>query len=90
MRALFVSTEGTPATRTRLIAGLHYLKRLHDLSDEQVVKSWTENPYWQYFCGEEYFQHRMPLHPTPRNGPQKLDSAISASSGQAAILAADS
>ena len=25
-----------------------------------------------------------------RNGPQKLDSAISASSGQAAILAADS
>ena len=65
MRALFVSTEGTPATRTRLIAGLHYLKRLHDLSDEQVVKSWTENPYWQYFCGEEYFQHRMPLHPTP-------------------------
>ncbi len=51
--ALFVSTKGAPAIRTRLIAGLHYLKHLHDLSDEQVVKGWTENPYWQYFCGEE-------------------------------------
>ena len=49
--ALFVSTKGAPAIRTRLIAGLHYLKHLHDLSDEQVVKSWAENPYWQYFCG---------------------------------------
>ena len=44
--ALFVSTKGAPAIRTRLIAGLHYLKHLHDLSDEQVVKGWTENPYW--------------------------------------------
>ena len=40
--ALFVSTKGVPAIRTRLIAGLHYLKHLHDLSDEQVVKGWTE------------------------------------------------
>ena len=62
--ALFVSTKGAPAIRTRLIAGLHYLKHLHDLSDEQVVKGWAENPYWQYFCGEEYFQHTMPVHPT--------------------------
>ncbi len=62
--SLFVSTKGAPAIRTRLIAGLHYLKYLHDLSDEQVVKSWTENPYWQYFCGEEYFQHKKPIHPT--------------------------
>ena len=38
---------------------MHYLKHLHDLPDEPVVKSWTENPYWQYFCGKEYFQHRQ-------------------------------
>jgi len=62
--ALFKSTKGAPAIRTRLIAGLHYLKHLYNLSDEQVVKSWTENPYWQYFCGEAYFQHQMPIHPT--------------------------
>ncbi len=61
-----------------MIAGLHYLKHLHDLSDEQVVKGWTENPYWQYFCGEEYFQHKMPIHPTTmtkwRNRPGKSGS----------------
>ncbi len=76
--ALFVSTKGAPAIRTRLIAGLHYLKHLHDLSDEQVVKGWTENPYWQYFCGEEYFQHKMPIHLTTmtkwRNRPGKSGS----------------
>ncbi len=25
---------------------------------------WAENPYWQYFCGETYFQHEMPLNPS--------------------------
>ncbi|MCZ6804902.1 MAG: IS5 family transposase [Proteobacteria bacterium] len=61
---LFLSHKGAPAIRTRLIAGLHYLKHIHNLSDEEVVRGWVENPYWQYFCGEEYFQHKMPLHPT--------------------------
>lgn len=61
---LFLSNKGAPAIRTRLIAGLHYLKHIHDLSDESVIRGWVENPYWQYFCGEEYFQHKVPLHPT--------------------------
>ena len=21
---------------------------------------WVENPYWQYFCGAEFFQHQFP------------------------------
>jgi IS5 family transposase len=46
------------------MAGLHYLKQAFGLSDEMVVKSWVENPYWQYFCGEEYFQHRLPIDPS--------------------------
>jgi IS5 family transposase len=29
-----------------------------------VVASWVENPYWQYFCGEQVFQHRLPCDPT--------------------------
>ncbi len=55
---------GRPASATRLIAGLHYLKHTHGLSDEQVVKRWAENPYWQYFCGETYFQHELPVNPS--------------------------
>ena len=37
---------GRPAIATRLIASLHYLKHTYGLSDEQVVRRWSENPYW--------------------------------------------
>lgn len=60
-----LATEvGRPALPARLLVGLHYLKALYDESDESVVEKWTENPYWQYFCGEENFQHELPCHPT--------------------------
>ncbi len=36
-------------------------KQMYQLSDEAVVAGWVENPYFQYFCGEEYFQHRLPV-----------------------------
>jgi transposase, IS5 family len=56
--------KGRPGVPIRLMAGLHYLKHAYGLSDEAVVKSWRENPYWQYFCGEEYFQHELPIDPS--------------------------
>jgi transposase, IS5 family len=55
---------GRRALSPRLMVGLHYLKALYDESDESVVAKWVENPYWQYFCGEETFQHEFPCHPT--------------------------
>ena len=55
---------GRPALATRLVVGLHYLKYLYNVSDEVVVASWVENPYWQYFCGAEYFTHEFPCDPT--------------------------
>ncbi len=55
---------GRPPLPTRLMVGLHYLKALYGESDESVVDKWVENPYWQYFCGEEVFQHEFPCHPT--------------------------
>jgi IS5 family transposase len=55
---------GRPSTSTRLIVGLHYLKYLENKSDEEIVKGFVQNPYWQYFCGCEYFEHTLPLHPT--------------------------
>ncbi len=56
------SEGGRPPLPTRLMVGLHYLKALYDESDESVVAKWVENPYWQYFCGEETFQHELPCH----------------------------
>lgn len=58
------SEGGRPVLPTRVMVGLHYLKALYDESDESVVAKWVENPYWQYFCGEETFQHEFPCHPT--------------------------
>ena len=60
----FTDGKGAPALPTRLIAGLHYLKHAFGHSDEEVVALWVENPYWQYLCGERFFQHRLPCHPT--------------------------
>src|ERR1700681_4073120 len=53
--------QGRPPLPTRLMAGLAILKHTYNLSDEVVCELWIENPYYQYFCGEEFFQHRLPL-----------------------------
>jgi IS5 family transposase len=45
------------------MAGLQLLKDMKGLSDEEVCEVWRENPYFQYFCGEEFFQHRLPVEP---------------------------
>jgi hypothetical protein len=41
------------------MAGLSILKHTHDLSDEDLCARWVENPYYQLFCGEEFFQHKL-------------------------------
>jgi IS5 family transposase len=61
---MYCGDNGAPAIRTRLMVGLHYLKHAFNLSDEAVVDRWVENPYWEYFCGEETFRHELPIHPT--------------------------
>jgi len=62
--ALYVEKVGRPGLPTRLMAGLHYLKHLCDESDEGLVAGFVENPYWQYFCGLEFFEHEPPCDPT--------------------------
>lgn len=52
---------GRPGVRTRLMVGLHLLKHMHGLSDEAVCALWVENPYFQFFCGETFFQHALPV-----------------------------
>ena len=41
------------------MAGITVLEYMHDLSHEAVCDRWVENPYFQFFCGEELFQHRL-------------------------------
>ena len=52
---------GRPGDPTRLMVGLHLLKHIHNLSDEVMCDRWVENPYFQFFCGETFFQHALPV-----------------------------
>src|SRR6516165_8948080 len=52
---------GQPGLPTRLVAGLFILKHTHNLSDEVLCARWLENPYYQFFCGELSFCHRLPF-----------------------------
>ena len=56
--AVYEDKPGRPPLPTRLMAGLAILKHTYDLSDEVLCERWVENPYYQFFCGEEFFQHR--------------------------------
>jgi transposase, IS5 family len=60
----FSEESGRPGLPVRLMVGLHYLKYTYSLSDEAVVEGWVENPYWQYFCGGIFFEHRFPIDPS--------------------------
>lgn len=62
--ALYQPDRGRPAEPTRLLVGLHYLKEAENLSDEKTLRIWIQNPYWQYFCGMKYFEHRLPIDPS--------------------------
>ena len=93
--SLYVEQKGRPGLPMRLLVGLHYLKHLYDVSDERVVAGFLENPYWQYFCGEEFFVHELPCNPTSlvkwrkRIGPggmeQLLAETIAAAQRQQAL-----
>src|SRR5438067_2845382 len=73
---------GQPPLPTRLMAGLHILKYTHDLSDEVLCERWVENPYYQFFCGEEFFQHELVLDRSSltrwrhRMGEEKLKALL--------------
>jgi IS5 family transposase len=55
---------GRPAVPIRKMVGSMLLKQMYNLGDETFVARWIENPYWQYFCGETYFQYDKPYDPS--------------------------
>ncbi len=79
---VYADGSGRPPLPTRLMAGLAILKHTYNLSDEVVCELWIENPYYQYFCGEEFFQHRLPLdrssmtHWRNRMGEERLQALL--------------
>ena len=74
--------KGRPGLPTRLMAGVHLLKHMKGLSDEETCAAWLENPYFQAFCGETHFQHRLPFDRSSmtrwrnRIGPDDLEIVL--------------
>ena len=62
--SLYDESRGRPGLPIRFVVGITYLKYVNDLSDEESVFEFIENPYWQYFCGYKYFQHEFPCDPS--------------------------
>src|SRR5579864_1020569 len=54
------SDRGRPGIETRFVIGLLLLKHIYRLSDEGVCERWVHDPYFQFFTGEEFFQHTFP------------------------------
>jgi transposase, IS5 family len=54
------SENGRPGIETRFMIGLLLLKHIYGLSDEGICERWVYDPYFQYFTGEEFFQHTFP------------------------------
>jgi IS5 family transposase len=85
---------GQPPLPTRLMAGFAILKHTYDLSDDMVCERWVENPYFQYFCGEEFFRHELPLERSSltrwrqRMGEERLQALLQESLAVAVKTAA--
>jgi IS5 family transposase len=60
----YCEDNGRPGIPIRTIVGVILLRRMFDESDESILDRWVENPYWQYFCGEIYFQYEPPFDRT--------------------------
>ena len=53
--------KGRRAIPVRKLAGLLILKRIFNVTDESLLRLWTENLSFQYFCGEVYLQKQPPV-----------------------------
>lgn len=53
-----VSNAGRPRLPNRLMVALLYLKHAFNVSDEDVIQRWGETHTWQYFSGNECFEHQ--------------------------------
>ena len=61
---LFSGENGRPPKPVRLMVGLLILKHVRNVSDEQVVSQFSENAYYQYFCGMQEFSPGFPCNAT--------------------------
>ena len=90
----YYSDVGRSGIPIRMIVGINLLKHIYAVSDEVICARWVENPYFQHFCGEIFFQHRFPIerssmsHFRGRIDPSALEAVLQESLAIACDLGA--
>lgn len=59
-----LKSGGRPAKPARLMIGALLIKHRLGLSDVETIEQLRENPYLQYFCGFQRYQHEAAFAPT--------------------------
>ncbi|MGI6852148.1 transposase [Mesorhizobium sp. 1B3] len=81
----FYRPVGRPAKPTRLMVGLHYLKHVCDLSDEEVVGRWVETRIGNSSVASNSSSTKAPIDASTltrwreRVGPEGLEALLKAS-----------
>jgi IS5 family transposase len=61
---LYYSDRGAPSVPIRTMVGCLLLKQLYNLGDDRVPEYWIRDVYFQYFCGNVFFEHKFPFDPS--------------------------
>lgn len=86
--ARLYSSIGRPSIPLRVMIGLLILAEMRKFSDEEAVKEFCQNVYWQYFCGYRTMSWEAPCHPTElgkfrhRIGPDGVEAVLAWSVAQ--------
>ncbi|MFZ4405269.1 MAG: IS5 family transposase [Pseudobdellovibrionaceae bacterium] len=56
--------KGRPSYTIRLMVGLLILKYTYSLSDDDLLERFSENIFWQYLCGNPFFEYKKPCDST--------------------------
>jgi IS5 family transposase len=62
--AQYYSNKGAPSVPIRLMVGCLLLKYLYNLGDDSLPAVWVRDAYFQYFCGNVFFEHKFPFDPS--------------------------
>ena len=60
----YYSDKGAPQVPIRQMVGCLILKHLYNLGDDRLPEYWVRDVYFQYFCGNIFFEHKFPFDPS--------------------------
>lgn len=63
-RRYFDESKQSTIKKCRLITGLLVGQMIVEMSDREIVGYFHENPYFQYFCGQDTFVSKRIIHPS--------------------------